>query len=85
MKTPAPWLPVIGQGSTTKPKHWSLSSLDYPNPTHAQWMGDRAIIKIVLEFSADLHCCSGRLEELAMLITVEIAKQSWSRRRGDHD
>ena len=62
MKTPAPWLPVIGQGSTTKPKHWSLSSLDYPNPTHAQWMGDRAIIKIVPEFSADLHCCSGRLD-----------------------
>ena len=32
------------------------------DPTHAQWMGDRAIIKIVLEFSADLHCCSGRLD-----------------------
>jgi hypothetical protein len=35
--------------------------------------------------SANLHCCSGRLDRLAMLITIETAKESGQGGEGDHD
>jgi hypothetical protein len=33
--------------------------LDYPNPTHAQWMQGREIIRNSSGASAKLHRCSG--------------------------
>jgi hypothetical protein len=76
---------VEGKSRTTKPKQWAFSLLDYLNPTHAQWVGDTTIIKIVLAFRPTCIAAAVDWMELAMLITVEIAKESWSRRRGDHD
>jgi hypothetical protein len=40
-----------------KPKAVALSSLDYPDSTHAQWIGDKQIVKYS---SGLLHRCGGR-------------------------
>jgi hypothetical protein len=68
---------VEGQSRTTKLKQWAFSSLDYLNPTNAQWVGDTTIIKIVLAFRPTCIAAAVDWAELAIWITVEIAKESW--------
>jgi hypothetical protein len=63
----------------------NLSSLDYQNATRAQWAGDRGIIKIVLGFRPTFIAGVVDWTELAMLITIEIAKESGQEGEGDHD
>ena len=62
-----------------------LSSLDYPNATRAPMGGDRGIIKIVLGFRPTFIAAVVDWTELAMLITVETAKESGQEGEGDHD
>jgi len=82
MKTMAPGDRVSWKAKAVQLSRSSnLSSLDYQNATRAQWVGDRGIIKIVLGFSANLHCCSGRLDGACDVDHHRNCEGVWSKRR----